>query len=298
MEILTKNDTGLRGLGGTDIRRIVRGEACDLYQERMGLAAPEDLTWSQPVQMGRACEDLVRRFYGHDTGSYVYSLAEAAEMYQSIYDRTLETPSELSADGLPDTMRHVAYEWALARPDGIVHQPSSDTLKGLECKVVNPFWDWRPLVENHYPQIQWLIEVSGLEQWDFSAFLGNSTRRHSTIARDPDYIADLLDHGERFMTWLAGGKAPSFATLPAPREIAVVGERIVDMEAERNNAWAECAGTWLEAKHQADTWGKAEKAGNAALKAMVPADASEVFGYGAKIRRTRKGLTLTRSGVE
>jgi hypothetical protein len=289
MDILTRNDTGIRGLGGTDIRRIVRGEALDLYLELTGRQEKEDLTWSQPVQIGRMLEPLVSRFYMHDTTNEVYSVAEAATCFPAIGDRLMVA----EPGDKPDTLQHFAFDWALARPDGIVQRPDS-TIKGVEFKAVNPFWEWPSLVQTYYPQIQWYLEVSGLDQWDFSAFLGNAQRRHSTIGRDPEYIADLLDQGERFWSWLSGGKPPSFVTMPIPAELAILGEKIVDMEAERNNVWANLAGTWLEAKHQADVWNRAEKTGNASLKALVPADASEVFGYGARIRRTRKGLTLTR----
>ena len=45
-------------IGGTDAIRIMNGEWSDLYQEKLGIVEPEDLSESLPVQLGMHTEQF------------------------------------------------------------------------------------------------------------------------------------------------------------------------------------------------------------------------------------------------
>src|SRR5256885_7279757 len=56
------------GIGGSDAARIMEGDWLSLYEEKLGLREPEDLSWVLPVQIGALTEDFNRRLTAHDQG--------------------------------------------------------------------------------------------------------------------------------------------------------------------------------------------------------------------------------------
>lgn len=285
--------TGARGIGGSDIGRIMDGDWETLWAEKTGRQAPEDLTWVQPVQMGKALEPLLRTFYAHDTGfelippndfgAYAQHIPELGRFLDQVFDHGLLGTSFCA--GFPD--------WALMRPDSFVLDDAG-VLGGLETKAVNGFWKPENFEASVYPQVQWYLFVSGLPWWDLYTFYGNAKRERKRFAPDTAYIGRLLTAAELFWNHVVTD------TPPTDRMAEEVGKlkgavsldnmREVDLAAEPYaNEIAVHLESWRLSRGPAKAFDQADKA----IKKLLPADVKKATGFGVTITRSKSdALTI------
>lgn len=111
------------------------------------------------------------------------------------------------------TWQHDTESWALASPDGLLHD-ADGLFALLEIKTARDYWPaWKDGVPGYYlAQVQWQMWVTGVTVTIVAACgpdqLMDMTPVLHTVDADPDVQAWLADEGRRFMDSLDLGIAP------------------------------------------------------------------------------------------
>jgi predicted phage-related endonuclease len=158
----------------------------------------------------------------------------------------------------------------------------------IEAKHVGGREPIEVVIDRYQPQAQWIMACTGTKQIAFSIIIGASEPIVEIVARDDDYIQEMVHRGQQFMACVAARKPPVVLPPVAP---PVDASRFYDLTG--NNQWAAAAGIWLATKAAARDCTDAEKT----LKSIVPADARKAVGYGVQIARDRAGRLSVRERV-
>lgn len=249
-----------KGIGGSDAVRIMRGDWLALYNEKVGLTEPEDLSQVFGVQLGILTEPLHLKFFAMRSG----------------IDVTLK----------PDTLlEHPVYTFMNGHIDGWLE--SKDTF--IECKHTNSFANLREKARYYMAQLQHYMVVAQVDHCYFSCIFGNSDPEYCIVDRDDNYIAELIEAEQAFW-WHVQNKTPPEDNGEASAKAealakAVVIDNLRSVDMSQTNSWNVLADEWLntlEASKINDKTGKE-------IKALVPDDAAEAFGSGIIVRRDRRG---------
>jgi predicted phage-related endonuclease len=243
-------------IGGSDARIVMGDDVLNLtslWREKRGEASPEDLSGNLAVQLGRATEDLNRRWYERHSGRTV------REVQRHI--------------------RHPVIAWLGATLDGIVEGSGAV----FESKFALP-WSFseEDIALKHMAQLQHNMWVANSKSAILSVITGGGKWIVLTVHADPLYQHLLLTAEKKFWRCVLDGDPPHLFGVepPKPRLEAI---KIVDMTS--SNSWAEFAATYRETrpaflKHEA---AKSE------LKRLVPEDAKEAIGHGVRGKRSKSG---------
>src|SRR4051794_29257958 len=243
-------------IGGSDARIIMGPDEAALlrlWREKRGEAEPPDLSGNLLVQLGRATEDLNRRWFEANT-------------HQSITD-------------VQRHLRHPVFRWMGATLDGRVEGSGAV----FEAKFMLP-WSFSEerAAEKHMAQLQHALWVAQARSAVLSIITGGGKWVELTLSADPLYQHLLLTAEKRFWRCVQSGEPPRLFDLEPPRpRLAAV--RVVDMSA--SNAWAELAAVFARtrAAHAEHESARAE------LKALMPEDAKEAAGHGLRAKRSKAG---------
>src|SRR3954468_10192820 len=243
-------------IGGSDARIIMgQDEAAllRLWREKRGEAEPEDLSRNLLAQLGRATEDLNRRWYEVNTGQAITDIQRHA--------------------------RHHIWRWMAATLDGIVEQTGAV----FEAKFMLPWtFSEEAAVEKHMAQLQHNMWVANARSAVLSIITGGGKWVELTVYADPLYQHLLLTAEKKFWRCVIDGQEPRLFGVEPPRpRLAAV--RIVDMSG--SNSWAEFASTFRRTR-PAFVEHEAVKAD---LKKLVPEDAKEAVGHGLRAKRSKSG---------
>jgi predicted phage-related endonuclease len=224
-----------------------------LWREKRGEAEPEDLSGNLVVQLGRATEELNRRWYEAQSGQ------EVVEVQKHI--------------------RHPGLQWMGATLDGRVG--SSGAV--FEAKFMLP-WSFseEAAVEKYAPQLQHNMWVVAARAAVLSIITGGGKWVEIKVPADPLYQHLIVTAERKFWRCVESGEPPALFGVepPKPRVEAV---RNVDMTS--SNAWAEFAAVFLRTRsaHLEHEAAKTE------LKGLVPADAQQAVGHGIRAKRSKSG---------
>jgi len=243
-------------LGGSDAR-IIMGAHEDallrLWREKRGESEPEDLSVNLIVQLGRATEDLNRRWFERSTG-------------QKLKD-------------IERRMRHPTIRWMAATLDGVVVESGAV----FEAKFMLP-WSFseEAAAAKYMPQLQHNMWVIASRSSVLSVITGGGQWVEIAVQADPLYQHLLLTAERKFWRCVQTGDMPRLfgAEPPRPRLAAV---RVVDMS--QSNSWAEFAGMFCRTR---SAFVEHEKA-RTELKALMAEDAKEAFGHGVRAKRSKSG---------
>jgi predicted phage-related endonuclease len=243
-------------LGGSDAR-IIMGAHEDallrLWREKRGESEPEDLSVNLIVQLGRATEDLNRRWFERSTG-------------QKLKD-------------IERRMRHPTIRWMAATLDGVVVESGAV----FEAKFMLP-WSFseEAAAAKYMPQLQHNMWVIASRSSVLSVITGGGQWVEIAVHADPLYQHLLLTAERKFWRCVQTGDMPRLfgAEPPRPRLAAV---RVVDMS--QSNSWAEFAGMFCRTR---SAFVEHEKA-RTELKALMAEDAKEAFGHGVRAKRSKSG---------
>ncbi|WP_029007648.1 YqaJ viral recombinase family protein [Azospirillum halopraeferens] len=248
-------------LGSSDAGRVMAGDWTALWREKTGRAAPADLDHIAAVQIGIATEPLHPRFVTRATG--------------------------IACVAAGDTRVHPRHPWLIAHPDFLTWSDASavgdpDTL--VEAKFSGGFASDAELAERYHWQLQHQFLVTGLHRGVLSILRPGGHSLLRVEARPAD-AARLLATLEAFQWHVANDVEPGDGIpVPAPR---LESRRVVDMA--RHNRFAALAAELAERRPAALAVREAE----AALKALMPADARVAFvagaGQGVYVARSRDG---------
>jgi len=243
-------------LGGSDAR-IIMGAHEDallrLWREKRGESEPEDLSVNLIVQLGRATEDLNRRWFERSTG-------------QKLKD-------------IERRMRHPTIRWMAATLDGVVVESGAV----FEAKFMLP-WSFseEAAAAKYMPQLQHNMWVIASRSSVLSVITGGGQWVEIAVQADPLYQHLLLTAERKFWRCVQTGDMPRLfgAEPPRPRLAAV---RVVDMS--QSNSWAELGGMFCRTR---SAFVEHEKA-RTELKALMAEDAKEAFGHGVRAKRSKSG---------
>jgi predicted phage-related endonuclease len=220
---------------------------------------PEDLSRVWPVQLG-ACTEVLN-----------------LDWYQ------LKNNTAVTRRG--EVVVHPQYLWAACTLDGWIE----DLNCPIEGKHVGGREPLEVIIERYWPQMGWLMEVTGADQCALSVIMGANEPIVEFIPRDDEYIAEMIARGEQFMAHVCNRTSPVVLdAVPAP----IDASRVYDMTG--NNAWAASGAAWLSTQEAAASNKTAEKI----LKALVPEDAKKCTGHGVGITRDRAGRLSLREDSE
>jgi predicted phage-related endonuclease len=243
-------------IGGSDARIIMGNDETaliQLWREKRGEAAPEDLSGNLIVQLGAATEELNRAWYERNTGRRITDIQRK--------------------------VKHSAISWMAATLDGIVE----GTEAVFEAKFMLP-WSFseEAAAEKYMAQVQHNMWVTHLRTSVLSIITGGGKWVEITIPMDPLYLSVLVSAEKKFWRCVQSGELPHLinAASPRPRIEAI---RIIDMSA--SNSWAEFAALFRNTR---EAFLDHERA-KSELKALMPEDAKEAIGHGVKAKRSKSG---------
>jgi predicted phage-related endonuclease len=243
-------------IGGSDARIIMGSDEAALvrlWREKRGEAEPEDLSDNLIVQLGAATEELNRSWYERNTGRRVTDVQRR--------------------------VKHSAISWMAATLDGIVE----GTEAVFEAKFMLP-WSFseEAAADKYMAQLQHNMWVTHLRSSVLSIITGGGKWVEATIPMDPLYLSVLVSAEKKFWRCVQSGETPHLinAEPPRPRIEAI---RIIDMSA--SNSWAEFAALFRNTR---SAFLEHERA-KSELKALMPEDAKEAIGHGARAKRSKAG---------
>lgn len=247
----------LKGLGGSDAKKVMDGDWLELWEQKTGRAEGDDLSGILAVQMGSWTEALNRYWFTRETGI------------------------EISIEDC-EHLVHAEHTFMRANLDG-------KTIGAIfEAKHTGQYGKDEEIVSRYYPQCQHLMAVAGEIFCHLSVFFGNSRWAYFEIAADPDYQAGLIEREAEFWGYVERNEAPPTEVESEAVTIALDDMREVDLAG--NNAWAAGAADWLENRDGAKVFKAAEKT----LKELVEPDVKLATGHGIKVLRSKAGALTIR----
>jgi hypothetical protein len=243
-------------IGGSDARIIMGNDEAALlrlWREKRGEVEPEDLSRNLIVQLGRATEELNRRWYEANTGRAITDIQRR--------------------------VRHPSVRWMGATLDGRIEATGAV----FEAKFMLP-WSFseEAATEKHMAQLQHNMWVVASRTAVLSVITGGGKWVEITTHADPLYQHLIVTAERKFWRCVESGESPRlFGVEPPKPRIETV--RIVDMSG--SNAWAEFAGIFARtrAAYLEHEQAKTE------LKRLMPEDAKEAIGHGIRAKRSKSG---------
>ena len=129
-------------IGGTDAIRIMNGEWAELYQEKVGLVEPKDLTDVFAVQLGAFTEDFNLNWWvqSHSPG-YTMAGTQRVLQHEFRYDDDY-VPFKGTADMMCVDSQKKSYI--------------------VEAKHTNAFTNMTDVIERYMPQIQFYMHLHNM----------------------------------------------------------------------------------------------------------------------------------------
>jgi predicted phage-related endonuclease len=249
------------GIGASDARRIATGDWHRLYLEKIGVAAPEDLSGVFRVQLGIYTEPFHLEWL------------EQRENW-TIVDRN----RRCQARG--------ADRFMFAHIDGWISQLEQP----IEVKHTHARTNARDAAIHYMAQLQHILHVTGQAEMRFSIIAGNEEPELIKISRNDKYLAELVSLERAFWWHVQNRVPPEITPTGTQAKLAAVAETttINDLkpyDMTGNNEWANLALDYLNNIEAARLFEEAKTG----LKGLVPPDASEATGHGVTIKRDKRG---------
>lgn len=252
-------------IGGSDARIIMGKDAkalLQLWREKRGEAAPENLDDNLVVQLGNATEDLNVRWFE------AWFARERPPLSVRVRDRQ-------------DARISHKHPFIGCTLDGLIDPPGGAAL--YEGKFMLPWhFDEAAAREKHYWQCQHNMMVTACSNAYLSIITGGGQYLCIQIEADAMDQALLLDAEKAFWQCVQDGSEPRVQGAPPPPSKAPPA-KIYNMR--KSNVWADQADIWTRTKVAHGEHEDAKKA----LKDLVPADAKEARGGGIVAKRSKAG---------
>lgn len=259
------------GIGSSDAVRIMRKDWKNLYLEKIGEAPPVDLSNEFCVQLGTYTEPFHGEWFGRMTGFEVYN------------------PKPVYV--------HPTIPFMFAHLDRLCMDPISKQEFVLELKHSSNDADPRMLIEGYYlAQIAHQLSVFGASELYFSVILGNQEPVYQRVRPTVAYTKELLEL-ESIFWWHVTSKTPPDILPDAANELLASAAKeepktlVNDMrryDMAGNNEYASHAMDYLQTKAAHKKHEDSKKG----LKELMPADASEVYGHGVRVKLSKDGKRL------
>ena len=276
-------------IGGGDAKRIMKGDLLALWNEKKGLAEPEDIEFKIPVMVGMATEAANLLYYEHRTSRRVFRLDDPALGI----DKTVEI-ADAGRRGIRYTS--ILFPWMVGHLDGATQDAPGEPFGAIDAKHTSAIANWNTataVIERNYWQGVHYMNLTGWRFTDWSVFYGNSDWREHRTHWDDAHSAELLGREIAFLKMLEsdippGGVAEEVATPTAP--VVPRARAIVEAEARTlpfANILAVNAPIICSSYAHAKAHARAEKAIKDAVK--FPDDARSIDAFGVVVSIDAKG---------
>lgn len=270
-----------KGIGGSDANKIYNGDWLELNRIKRGLAEPEDLTWTLPVQIGIATEKTNLDFMAHELDVE--------------YKRSIDLPQHEFMTGQLDAITK----------DGIP----------VECKHTHDRRDIYTVAEQYHAQLNhymmlfnFMIEkgTHPLAKWckkiDYmilSVIFGNAKHQTMTVDIDTTFCDELYKREKAFWHYVEEDKDPTGFEVfdkSTPKEIVLNGMRTVDLTEDKR--WMTYALQYKQHKQEikqielSSPHYRRVKELNHDLKSMVEDDVRKVSGHGVSATRNKNNTIV------
>jgi predicted phage-related endonuclease len=249
------------GLGGSDAAKIVAGDWQELWELKTGRREPEDLSKIFRVQLG------------------IYTEQFHIDWLNSEHGYNIKAGTHRSY--------HVKHRHIYCHLDGW----DSELECPAEVKHSNGFANTREKAAYYMPQLQHTMAVTEADKIIFSVIAGNNDPDPVVVDRNQLYIDQLIDLENSFWWHVTEDSAPEVDPASVARE-ALGGtankiriDGLIPYDMEGNNEWASLAVDYGDNEEAAATFNKAK----AAIKKLVPNDASQCTGHGLTVKRDKRG---------
>ena len=256
-------------VGGSDINTIASADEAKimrLWEEKCGLSEPDDLSTVWPVLMGWTTEDL-------NVAWFEYKHQKTVKNQQLVIQSEKLPFMRCTLDGSVD-------EWEGAQAVFDAKFTLGRPQKGEAWQDVIP-----RLVRGYSPQLHWngrLLEEHTGRKVKFGILniirAGDAPTTH-VIKLDRHYTDHLIDLATEFMHAVENGEPP-YIPIPLNPPVPPEDRTPYDMTGHKKSLdWKRFAETWKQ------TYGAAQsfKDSEAAIKKLVPRDASEASGNGIRV---------------
>jgi predicted phage-related endonuclease len=249
------------GIGASDARRIMSGDWLKLYEEKLGLTTPEDLSRVFRVQLGVFTENFHLDWLEQREGWQI-------EQRNHRYNMT----------GTADFM--------FAHIDGWIN----DLDQPIEVKHSNGRANAREAAVYYMAQLQHIMAVTQTNEMRFSVIAGNDDPELCKVSRNTGYISEMIELERSFWWHVENNVPPEITPTGTQSKLAklatttfIDGLKPYDMTG--SNEWASLVTDYKNNFDAARTFEEAKTT----LKSLVPADASECAGHGLTIKRDKRG---------
>ncbi len=254
-------------IGGSDAVKIIRGDWHDLYNEKIGIAQPSDLSHLFNVQLGTYTEEFNLAWFEQEYGVQVIDT-------QPEYKKTIEgIPFKATLDGL------VNYK-----------EKIGDNFVGVECKHTSSFKKFDDILTYYYPQIQLYMKVADLSHMYLSVIFGNQWEC-KLVSQDEAEWLRMLPIFRDFWSHVIK-KQPPKSEMPneLPSNVHhMTLDNMVARDASKDNSFRNYEANYIE-----NVWGnKRFEVAKNELKSLVLSNEREVFTDKLSIKRNKRGaLTI------
>ena len=261
-------------IGGSDAVKIIRGDWHDLYNEKIGIAQPSDLSHLFNVQLGTYTEQFNLAWFEQEYGVQVIDT-------QPEFKKTIEgIPFKATLDGIirdPD-------------PQSFNSTSSKNDYIGVECKHTSSFKKFDDILTYYYPQIQLYMKVADLSHMYLSVIFGNQWEC-KLVSQDETEWLRMLPIFKDFWGHVLK-KQPPVAEMPneLPSNVHhMTLDKMVARDVSTDNRFVEIQHHYIEHLHDSKIFEDCKKE----LKAYVQPNEREVFTDKLSIKRNKRGaLTI------
>jgi predicted phage-related endonuclease len=248
----------MKGLGGTDAKKIMEGEWTKLWMEKTGRSEPDDLTAIFKVQLGINTEAF------------------------NLWWLQQSTDFKLQFPDVGETFYHPDFKQLLCHPDAIAIS-SGDIIDAKHLAPKAPWNSEEDVIKRYFWQAQHNMMVLNRSKFWLSIIWGNEFGEPLLIEANPKQQELLLDRELAFWSHVESDTPPMDPEAEETPEISMDDMRTVDMEG--NNAWCDNAIAFLDNQDGAKKFEKAKKE----IKESVEADVKHAFGHGVQAKRSKSG---------
>ena len=254
-------------IGGSDAVKIIRGDWHDLYNEKIGIAQPSDLSHLFNVQLGTYTEEFNLAWFEQEYGVQVIDT-------QPEFKKTIEgIPFKATLDGLVNDKENIGNNFF-----------------GVECKHTSSFKKFDDILTYYYPQIQLYMKVADLSHMYLSVIFGNQWEC-KLVSQDEAEWLRMLPIFRDFWGHVIK-KQPPKAEMPneLPSNVHhMTLDNMVARDATKDNEFKDIEHYYMCHYDDTQIFEDAKKR----LKALVKPNEREVFTDILSIKRNKRGaLTI------
>ena len=256
-ELAYTQEERMKGIGGSDAKKIVAGDWYELWLEKTGKKEPPDLSNEFPVQLGVWTESFNLKWFEK------------------------EMEMEVTHTGLKISDKK---KFMFANVDGLVH----DKLTGFgifEAKHLNGFVTQEKAIETYLPQIHHYMYVFECNYAWLSVIFGNRYGAYR-IEKNEKFMKELVEKEEQFWSFVVQDKPPyDGESIETPSTKELVLDKMIVKDMSQSNSWGDYAGILKRTQEQAIGFEHAKKE----IKSLMQPDWREAYGHGVVCKRTKTG---------